>query len=142
MGIDDKPVILCIDDQVENLKIRTMLLETFGCNTIAVHDHRSALRVLSDQHVDLLLIDHHLADGETGEEIARDVRVMRSDLPLVMLTGDAKLPDSARQIVDAVIVKGASDPRLLLDTIQRLLPGASIRPRRESPPSGASSKAS
>lgn len=124
-----KPVILCIDDQTDNLKIRTTLLELFGCTTIAVPDHHSALRAVTEQHVDLLLIDYHLAAGETGEDIARDVRVMRPDLPLIMLTGDTKVPDSARDSVDAVLLKGASDPKTLLDTIEGLLPGAKLRPR-------------
>lgn len=127
----ERPVILCIDDQAENLKIRTMLLEIFGFATIAVCDHHSALRAVTDQRVDLLLIDYHLANGETGEEIARDVRVMRPDLPLIMLTGDSRLPESARQCVDAVLVKGASDPRELRETIHRLLPGANKRQRGE-----------
>lgn len=137
-----KPVILCIDDQAENLKVRTMLLQLFGCSTIAVPDYHSALRAVTEQHVDLLLIDYHLAAGETGEDIARDVRVMRPDLPLIMLTGDAKLPVSARDSVDAVLVKGASDPKTLLDTIDRLLPGAKLRPRRALSDFGTDHKAS
>ncbi len=138
----EKPVILCIDDQAENLKIRIMLLEIFGFATIAVYDHHSALRAVTDEHVDLLLIDYHLANGETGEEIARDVRVMRPDLPLIMLTGDSKLPESARQSVDAMLVKGASNPQELRAAIERLLPGAKVRPLRQSSSDDKESKAS
>jgi CheY-like chemotaxis protein len=126
----EPPVILCIDDHAESLKIRTLLLELYGCKAIAVPDHRSALRAVTEQPVDLLLIDYHLADGQTGEEIARDVRVIRPDVPIVMLTGDSKVPESARLIVDAVLVKGQSSPQILLETIQRLLPGAKIAPQR------------
>jgi CheY-like chemotaxis protein len=125
-----RPRILCIDDRTENLRIRTVLLEQFGCDTIAVNDHQSALRVVAETEIDLLVIDYHLAYGETGEEIARDVRAMRPQIPLIMLTGDARLPQSACECVDAVLVKGASSPGALLDTIQRLLPGAVLKPRR------------
>ncbi len=128
-----KPTILCVDDQPENLKIRAMFLELFGCNAITAPDHHSALRALEDEPVDLLVIDYHLADGATGEEIARDVRVLRPDVPLVMLTGDSKLPDTARECVDAVVIKGSSNPDDLLKVIQKLLPKAALRPRRPPP---------
>jgi len=125
-----KPTILCIDDLASNLRVRTALLEQFGCNTIAVADHQSALRTVADEQVDLLVIDYHLANNETGEDIARDVRVMRPEVPLIMLTGDSRLPESAIQSVDAVLIKGTSNPTALLDLIQKLLPDAALRPRR------------
>jgi CheY-like chemotaxis protein len=89
------------------------------------------MQIVRETPVDLLLIDYHLANGETGEEIAREVRVVHPEIPLVMLTGDAKLPECAKECVDAVLIKGASNPRDLLDTIQQLLPDAELKPRRE-----------
>ncbi len=125
-----KPTVLCIDDLPDNLRIRTALLEQFGCATIAVADHDAALQVVTEKQVDLLIIDYHLANGRTGEEIARDVRVMRPDIPLIMLTGDANLPKSARECVDEVLIKGTSSPGALLDLVQKLIPDAALRPRR------------
>ncbi len=130
-----KPRILCVDDQVENLRVRAMLLEQFGCEVVEVRDHQSTLRHVTEDSrgIDLIVIDYHLAHGETGEEIARDVRVMRPKLPLIMLTGDSKLPDSAAQCVDAVLIKGASNPRALLELIEELVPGAQLKPRHDAP---------
>lgn len=125
-----KPRILCVDDKAENLKIRTMMLEQFGCETISACDYDESMRILGKNEVDLLLIDYHLADGRTGEEIARDVRGAHPELPMIMLTGDSKLPQSAQDSVDAVLIKGLSDPRLLLDTIQELLPSKEVKQRR------------
>ncbi len=125
-----KPRILCIDDQVENLRVRGMLLEQFGCDVVQVQDHQSALRAVTEGGIDLIVIDYHLAAGATGDEIARDVRVMNPRLPLIMLTGDSKLPESASASVDAVLIKGASNPRALLDLIERLVPEAHLKPRR------------
>lgn len=87
-----KPKILCVDDQTVNLRIRTILLQQFGCETIAVEDYPSALRALDDANIDLVLIDYHLAGNSTGEELARDIRVLQPKLPLVMLTGDSSVP--------------------------------------------------
>jgi CheY-like chemotaxis protein len=125
-----KPKILCVDDQVENLRVRAMLLEQFGCEVVLAQDHQSTLREVTEGGIDLIVIDYHLANGQTGEEVARDVRVLRPQLPLIMLSGDAKLPESASRIVDAVLIKGASDPKELLGLIERLVPGAELRPRR------------
>ena len=126
-----KPKILCIDDRAENLKVRTMMLEQFGCETISAADHDSSIKIIRETPVDLLLIDYHLAKGETGEAIAREVRAIHPEIPLIMLTGDAKLPESAKECVDAVLIKGASNPRELLETIEELLPNVELMPRRE-----------
>lgn len=126
-----KPRILCVDDQVENLRVRAMLLEQFGCEVVQVQDHQSALREVTEDNIDLAVIDYHLARGQTGEEIARDVRVIHPEIPLIMLTGDWKLPDSAAECVDAVLIKGASNPRALLTLIERLIPGTQLRPRHD-----------
>lgn len=104
-----------------------MMLEQFGCIAVTATDHRSALQLTTETTVDLAVLDYHLARGETGEEIARDLRVMFPRLPLIMLTGDCKLPQSAVESVDAVFIKGISDPRALLDLIRVLLPEAGLR---------------
>jgi len=121
-----KPKILCVDDKVDNLRIRAMLLEQFGCETIIASDHTSALRAFTEGRIDLVVLDYHLARGQTGEELAHDLRVMCPKLPIIMLTGDVQLPPSAAQNVDAVLIKGMSSPRALLDLIDKLLPDAGL----------------
>jgi CheY-like chemotaxis protein len=121
------PTILCVDDQTTNLQIRVLLLEQFGCATLTAPDHKTALHRVSEHPIDLVLIDYHLANGETGEQVAKDIRVMSPGTPLIMLTGDTKLPDSAYECVDEVLIKGSSSPAALLELIQRLLPEADLR---------------
>jgi CheY-like chemotaxis protein len=124
-----KPRILCVDDQVIALSIRTRLLEQFGCETLSATDHQSTLHLVAETPIDLIVIDYHLAHGETGDVIARDVRVMHPEIPLIMLTGDGRLPADAAKSVDAVLVKGVSNPAALLDLIEKLVPDARLRPR-------------
>ncbi len=64
-----KPRILCVDDQASNLQIRAMLLEQFGCSVVTACDHQGALRAITEGHLDLAIIDYHLAKGETGEQV-------------------------------------------------------------------------
>jgi DNA-binding response OmpR family regulator len=107
-----------------------MMLEQFGCKALIASDHHSALHAVSEEEIDLAIIDYHLADGETGEHVARDLRIVRPGMPIIMLTGDNKLPQSASDVVDEVIIKGAGSPAELLDLIQKLLPNAELRARR------------
>lgn len=125
-----KPLVLCVDDQATNLQVRTLMLQQFGCSTLSAVDHQSALRAATESDVDVVVIDYHLADGETGEEVAHDLRIVRPQLPLIMLTGDSRLPDSAVASVDAVLVKGSSNPGALMDLIEQLVPDAKLRARK------------
>jgi CheY-like chemotaxis protein len=126
-------MVLCVDDLATNLEVRTIMLRTFGCDTLKAEDHHSAMQLLSESSVDVMVIDYHLADGQTGDQLARDVRAMRPEIALIMLTGDSKLPDSASESVDAVLIKGTSSPSALIDLIEDLVPGAQLRPRPPMP---------
>ena len=126
-----KPQILCLDDQPESLQVRKSLLEQFGCDVVTVTDSRACLHSVVLESFDLVLLDYHLAEEVTGADVARDIAVLFPNLPLVMLTGDSKVPESARECVDEVLIKGVCGPSDLLDTIQRLLPRSRIKPRRD-----------
>lgn len=106
------------------------MLEQFGCEACTAPDGSAAFQVLAQKRVDLMVIDYHLANGETGEDLAREVTRRWPDLPLIMLTGDSKLPESAIESVDEVLIKGTAGPGRLLDTIQKFLPRAKLKPRR------------
>lgn len=124
------PKVVCIDDQINNLRVRKLLLEQFGCEVIAVSDPFTGLSEISSSKPDIVLLDYHLANGVTGEEVARDIRAVLPRVPIVFLTGDPHLPKSAHESVDAVLVKGASSPADLLATIRRLVPDAFVKPVR------------
>lgn len=138
--MSSKPTILCVDDHADNLLIRKLMLEQFGCVVVAVNDSRSCIRALSENNVDLVVIDYHLAEETNGEDLARQIRKATPELPLIMLTGDPKISDSVRDSVDAVLIKGTGSPRDLLDLIEELLPGTTLRTRRPQILPGTTSK--
>ncbi|QNI30884.1 response regulator [Alloacidobacterium dinghuense] len=126
-----QPRILCLDDQPANLLVRKMLLEQFGCEVVTVLDAQSCLAAATHEPFDLALIDCHLGETVTGEDVARDLRVCVPGLVLVMLTGDPQIPESAKKSVDAVLIKGSTNPEDLLRTMQELLPDCAIRQPRQ-----------
>ena len=138
--MSSKPTILCVDDQPSNLQIRAIMLEQFGCSVVTAADHQSALHAISENSVDLVIMDYHLSNGETGEEVACDIRVMCPRMPIIMLTGDSRLPKSVCDIVDEVIIKAASNPSALFDVIEKLLPDVELRPRRPMFTGGSSNR--
>src|SRR5215469_16333327 len=95
-----KPRILCLDDQPEILQAHKLLLEEFGCEVATVTDSSACLHLVVQESFDLVLLDYRLAEEMTGEDVARNIAVQFPKLPLVMLTGDSKLPQSARECVD------------------------------------------
>lgn len=125
------PRILCLDDQRENLRLRKIFLEQFGCEVLTVEDAQECLQIAAHEPLDLAILDYHLATEVTGEDVAHDLRAMRPELLLMMLSGDPKIPQSARECVDAVFIKGIDSPAELLSTIQSLLPEYQLKPRRK-----------
>jgi CheY-like chemotaxis protein len=124
------PSILCIDDQETNLQIRALLLRQFGCEVFTATDEATAFEELGKHEIDVALIDYHLARGVMGDDLAREIRSRWPQMRLIMLTGDAKLPDEARTTVDAVLIKGTSNPGDMWEAIQNLLPNKKLKPRR------------
>jgi DNA-binding NtrC family response regulator len=127
-----KPRILCLDDQPEMLWAHKLLLEEFGCEVATASESSACLRLVEQASFDLVLLDYRLAEKVTGEDVARDIAALFPELPLVMFTGESTLPQSARECVDEVLIKGAGGPRRLLDTIQRFVPRSRIKPQRAS----------
>lgn len=123
--------ILCLDDQRDNLLIRKFFLEQFGCEVVTVEQAEECLRIANREPFDLAILDYHLAGEVTGEDVARDLRVIVPDMLLMMFSGDPKIPESAKECVDAVYLKGAGSPAELLDVIRSLLPEFDIKPHRK-----------
>ena len=122
-----KPRIVCVDDRQDSLAVRKRLLEQFGYDVVAVTYAQDCLLAVTRQEVDLVIIDYHLSGGIKGDELAHDIRTCRSEVPLIMLTGDPAVPEKAKASVDAVLIKGMSNPTDLLALIQTLLPHTTIR---------------
>lgn len=126
-----KPRILCLDDQPDNLGLRKIFLELFGCEVAAVTDADSCLEAADEENFDLAILDYHLMEESTGEDVANELRRRFPEMRLVMLTGDPNVPPSVDSCVDALIIKGTSNPSELLDTIEQLLPDCYVKPRRK-----------
>ena len=89
-------VILFVDDDPLIAMSTTEMLEDLGHRVIGANSGLHALDILrSDQPIDLMLTDH-VMPGMTGIELAMATREMRPQLPILLATGYAELPDGAQ----------------------------------------------
>jgi CheY-like chemotaxis protein len=116
-----KPLrILYVEDD-ELVRISTAeLLRTFGLEILEVEGEAEALRVLSDEPIDVLLTDVGLA-GRSGVELAIDACRYRPHLPVVFLTGYDLVLTPAQQsaLPEAASLRKPYDPRTLVDLLMR-----------------------
>lgn len=84
-------VLLCEDDALIRLSMVDML-EDAGLAVVESGSGAEALASLAARPVDILIIDVGLPDM-SGIELARRLRALQPDLPLIFATGQSDLPE-------------------------------------------------
>jgi two-component system OmpR family response regulator len=113
--------ILVVDDDPQIRDLLTEYLSGNGLRVSSASSGREAMKILSEETIDLVILDLRLAD-EDGMSIARDLRD-RLSIPVIMLTG---VRDEADRVMGLEL--GADDyvtkpfsPRELLARIRTVL---------------------
>jgi CheY-like chemotaxis protein len=114
-------VLLVEDDALIRATTAEMLSEV-GCHTKEAGTAEDALKILDDGPVDVLLTDVGLP-GMSGLQLARDVRSSRTDLHLVLATGDSSVKSEAARLGAVLLVK-PYDNAALRRALQVSLSGA------------------
>jgi PAS domain S-box-containing protein len=83
----DKPVILVVDDQPQNIELLEAYLEPQGYEIVKAANGEEALGKLSDNQIDLILLDV-IMPGMDGFEVTRRVRQDNTHrlLPIILVT--------------------------------------------------------
>jgi len=87
MQSNGTPKILIIDDDRASSALVTNILQVHGFLTVVLNDSSRALKVVEDEHPDLVLLDLIMPDV-CGTDVLESLRQKFSpvDLPIVMLT--------------------------------------------------------
>ena len=113
-----KPLILCVEDDPVYLALRKEVLESDGYSVIGVTTGKDALKVLRVSPVSCTIADHMLT-GESGVELARDMKQIKPEVPVLLFSGST--PDKLTDI-DVYVNKGEPTTeflRIVRDLITR-----------------------
>ncbi|MBC9034293.1 PAS domain S-box protein [Sphingomonas sp. JC676] len=94
IGVLERLVILAVDDDRLVLNNTAAMLEDGGHRVLQAVSGRQALRMLAEEKVDLLITDYAMPEM-TGAQLADAVREGWPELPVLMVSGYAELPDGA-----------------------------------------------
>jgi CheY-like chemotaxis protein len=112
------PLILCIDDADIALRVRKLLLGHEGYNVLTANSGEGGLELFKQNPIELVIADHFLS-GKTGIEIAREMKELRPEVPILIMSAAIDKPEGM-EFADGFLAKGES-PDVLLDTIAELL---------------------
>src|SRR5450759_5262447 len=97
-------VLLCIDDNEDVLECEKSFLESFGYSVFTAASGGKGLELASKHSVDVVILDYFMPEMN-GEEVAIEMRRLRPQAPIIMLSGAVDVPEQALKWVDAFIAK-------------------------------------
>jgi len=123
-----QPKILCLDDNAELLECLQSFLETFGYAVQVTTSGLKAIQLVAQWKADAVILDYYMPELD-GEQVAREIRKIRSRVAIILLSGAVDIPEEALRLVDAFVDKNHIASRLL-PTISNLLWQLPVVPRR------------
>ncbi len=121
--------LLCVDDNQTSLKICKIILEDFGYKVLTASSGREGLEVFASNAIDAVILDYQMPEMN-GEIVAAEMKRTSPQIPILMLSGWASLPESAFVLVDEFVAKGDPVEFLLLAVQQVLSRGEKRKPVR------------
>jgi DNA-binding response OmpR family regulator len=110
--------ILCVDADGFGLQLRRLVLETAGHRVFAFTRTDEALQLLSNYHVEAVMLDDTLEEQHPGT--ARTIRELQPATPILLLSNHLYPPASARPFIDTFLTKGDA-PEALLAEIESMI---------------------
>ncbi len=96
-GVDNRPVVLGVDDNHDNLELLAQILDLLGCEFRGAVNGYAALSAAVDRPPDLIVLDICLPDID-GIEVVKRIRDNPDlrHIPIVAITALAKAEDRDR----------------------------------------------
>jgi len=111
--------ILCIDGEEVGLLVRKLMLESEGFEAAVATNGKAALELCGKFCFDLIRLDYSIP-GMNGGEVAQAIRLLRPEIPVVLLSPYLTLPEEHTRIVYGHVIEGESTEALLI-LIRKLL---------------------
>jgi CheY-like chemotaxis protein len=105
-------LVLCVDDERIGLEVRKILLERAGYRVLTASDGPTGLAIFSAEPVEAVVLDYSMP-GMSGGEIAIQMRQVKPQVPILLLSAYIGLAPEVTAVVDLYMTKGEGAPVLL-----------------------------
>src|SRR5271165_1041483 len=105
-------VVLCIDDSPDMLECERAFLESFGYTVLTAPSGGKGLELASIFPIDVVIVDYFMPTMN-GQQVATELRRLRPQAPIIMLSGAKDIPEQALKSADAFITKNRLASQLL-----------------------------
>ena len=107
--------VLIVDDDPSHLKIYSWVIERGGFRSVPALVQRDAVDLPEAEKVDLAVLDYRLGTGISAVDVAKRLRSIYPNTPILVLSDLYGMPDDIAPYVSGFVRKG--EPQQLLDTI-------------------------
>ena len=107
-----RAILLCIDDNEDMLECEKSFLESFGYTVLTAASPGKGLELAARYPVDVVIVDYSMPEMN-WQEVAVEMRRLRPQAPIIMLSAAVDVPEQALKQVDAFIDKDRLASQLL-----------------------------
>jgi CheY-like chemotaxis protein len=113
-----KKVILCVDDNEQELSVLKFMLATNGYRVVSATTGQEAIGIFAETTVDLVLVDFAMPQMN-GAQLVDRLKQIASHVPMILL-GDPQRMSGDIHAADALLAKKNCSPQELLERIKVL----------------------
>jgi CheY-like chemotaxis protein len=110
--MDEQTTVLYVDDNPKSSRLLASVLEECGFTIISKNDPLEALALCRRTGFDLALLDYEMP-VMTGAKLAKEIKHLMPDVPVVLISGRTNIPPAELEFVDAHFGFGTSLDDLL-----------------------------
>ncbi|MFP4194839.1 MAG: response regulator [Desulfobacterales bacterium] len=126
--------MLLVDDEQPIVEIQQMILEGLGYRVAARTSSVEALEAFrsNPDKFDIVVTDM-VMPNMNGDRLARKLKEIRPDIPVILCTGFGRKPDVSRDnhVIESVLMKPVGKAEIA-KTLRNLLDKARLQPQTES----------
>ncbi|MFY9853329.1 MAG: response regulator [Terracidiphilus sp.] len=111
-----KKIILCVDDNEQELSVLKFMLATNGYRVISAGNGKDAISVFAETPVDLVLADFAMPQMN-GAQLVERLKQIAAHVPMILL-GDPQKMAGEMHSADALLAKKNCTPQELLERIK------------------------
>jgi CheY-like chemotaxis protein len=105
-------VVLCIDGNQDVLECERAFLEAFGYAVLTAPSGDMGLQLASLYLIDVVVLDYFMPKMN-GQEVAMELKRLRPQAPIILLTEGQGVPEPALSLADALVAKDRLASQLL-----------------------------